>query len=145
MCPRPARSPGHRREARQATPTRARLVRQRRRSAERSAAPRRARQSAATALTIVALALAIGVVAAIFSVVDQLILRPPPFLPADRLVNVWHQTGPNRSGGSGLTPEKIVGWPQQPAVVERLESDFGATVDLTESGTPEPRIDETYR
>jgi hypothetical protein len=90
----------------------------------RIAARRRARQPAAAALTIVALALAIGVAAAIFSVVDQLILRPPPFLPADRLVNVWHQTGPNRSGGSGLTPEKIVGWPQQPAVVERLESRY---------------------
>ena len=102
----------------------------------RSAARRLAGQPATSALTILTLALAIGVAAAVFSVVDQLILRPPPFLHADRLVNVWHQTGPNRSGGSGLTPEKILGWQQQPAVFERLEAYIGATFALTESVEP---------
>ena len=47
---------------------------------------RLAGQPAATALTVLTLALAIGVAAAVFSVVDQLILRSPPFLHADRLV-----------------------------------------------------------
>jgi putative ABC transport system permease protein len=103
----------------------------------RTAARRLAGQPAATALTILTLALAIGVAAAVFSVVDQLILRPPPFLHADRLVNVWHQTGPNQSGGGGLSPEKILGWQQQPAVFERLESYIGASFDLTQSVEPE--------
>ena len=103
----------------------------------RTAARRLVGQPAATALTILTLALAIGVAAAVFSVVDQLILRPPPFLHADRLVNVWHQTGPNRSGGGGLSPEKILGWQQQPAVFERLESYIGASFDLTQSVEPE--------
>ena len=103
----------------------------------RTAARRLAGQPAATALTVLTLALAIGVAAAVFSVVDQLILRPPPFLHADRLVNVWHQTGPNRSGGGGVSPEKILGWQQQPAVFERLESYIGASFDLTTSVEPE--------
>jgi len=103
----------------------------------RTAARRLAGQPGATALTILTLALAIGVAAAIFSIVDQLILRPPPFLHADRLVNVWHQSGPNRSGGGGLTAEKLLGWQQQPAVFERLEAYIGASFDLTESVEPE--------
>src|SRR4051812_3807002 len=102
----------------------------------RRAARRLAGQPASTTFTILTLALAIGVAAAVFSVVDQLILRPPPFLHADRLVNVMSQTGPNRSGGSGLTAEKILGWQQQPAVFERLEGYIGATYDLTGSAEP---------
>ena len=73
----------------------------------RTAARRLAGQPASTAFTIITLALAIGVAAAVFSVVDQMILRPPPFLHGDRLVNVMGQTGPGRSGGTGLTAEKI--------------------------------------
>ena len=103
----------------------------------RTAARRLAGQPAATALTVLTLALAIGVAAVVFSVVDQLILRPPPFLHADRLVNVWHQTGPNRSGGGAVSPEKILGWQQQPAVFERLEAYIGASFDLTASVEPE--------
>ena len=53
---------------------------------------RLAGQPAATALTVLTLALAIGVAAAVFSVVDQLILRSPPFPHADRRVKMLHQT-----------------------------------------------------
>ena len=103
----------------------------------RAAARRLAGQRGVTAFTILTLALAIGVAAAVFSIVDQLILRSPPFVHADRLVNVWHQTGPGRAGGSGLTAGKIVGWQQQPAVFERLEAYIGASFDLTESAEPQ--------
>ena len=48
----------------------------------RTATRRFAGQPATSALTILTLALAIGVAAAVFSVVDQLIVRPPPFLHA---------------------------------------------------------------
>ena len=88
----------------------------------RTAARRLAGQPVSSAFTILTLALAIGTGAAVFSVVDQLILRPPPFLHANRLVNVLSQTGPGRAGGSGLTAEKLLGWQQQPAVFERLKA-----------------------
>jgi predicted permease len=101
-----------------------------------SATRRIAGQPTTSAVTILTLALAIGVATAVFSVVDQFILRPPPFLHADRLVNVWQQTAPGRSGGSGLTAEKIFAWQQQPAVFERLEAYIGATFDLSESVEP---------
>jgi predicted permease len=103
----------------------------------RDAARRLAGQRGTTAFTILTLASAIGVAAAVFSIVDQLILRPPPFMHADRLVNVWHQTGPGRAGGGGLTAEKIVGWEQQTAIFERLEGYIGASFDLTDATEPE--------
>ena len=102
----------------------------------RTATRRLANQPGATTLTILTLALAIGVAAAVFSIVDQLILRLPPFLHAGRLVNVLHLTGPNRGGGGALSPQKILGWQQQPAVFERLEAYAGASFDLTESSEP---------
>jgi predicted permease len=99
----------------------------------RTSARRLAGQPGATALTILTLALAIGVAAAVFSIVDQLVLRPPPFLHADRLVNVMSRTTPNGVTGGGLSPGKILAWQQQPAIFERLEGYIGATFDLTDS------------
>lgn len=103
----------------------------------RTGARRLAGQPLATLLTILTLALAIGVAAAVFSIVDQLILRPPPFQHADRLVDVFSQTEPNQFGGGALTPEKVLGWQQEPALFERLEGSMGAFLDLTESAEPE--------
>jgi putative ABC transport system permease protein len=105
----------------------------------RTASRRLAGQAGTSGLTIVTMALAIGVAAAVFSIVDQLILRPPPFAHADRLVDVWHLTGPagpGSSGGSMLQPRKVLGWQQQPAVFERVEAYAGALFDLTGEGTP---------
>lgn len=102
----------------------------------RTVTRRLAHQPGSTALTTITLALSIGVAAAVFSIVDQLILRPPPFLHADRLVNVLHRTAPN-GPGAGLAAAKIRGWQQQPAVFERLEAYAGASFDLTESVQPE--------
>jgi putative ABC transport system permease protein len=51
-----------------------------------------------TLVTILTLALGIGASTAVFSVVDQTILRPAPFAHADRLVDVINI---NRATGSG--------------------------------------------
>ena len=102
----------------------------------RTASRRLAGQAGSSGLTILTMALAIGVAAAVFSIVDQLILRPPPFPHADRLVDVWHLTGPEGSGGSALQPRKALGWQQQPSVFERVELYAGAPFDLTGEGLP---------
>ncbi|MGH9411255.1 MAG: ADOP family duplicated permease [Vicinamibacterales bacterium] len=84
------------------------------------------------ALLIVAtIAVGIGAATAVFSVVDQTVLRPAPFLDADRLVDVLD------SRGSDLTPAKILGWQSQPAMFQRLEAYAPQQFDLRGEGNPE--------
>ena len=102
----------------------------------RTSLRRLASRPGATSLTILTLALAIGVGAAVFSIVDQLILRTAPFSHGDRLVDVYHQPGPGLPGGGPIRPPKLLAWQQQPAVFERLETYAAVSFDLTESTEP---------
>jgi predicted permease len=92
-----------------------------------------------TLLIVVTLALGIGAATAVFSVVDQTILRPPPFLHADRLVDVLHVNRRRRGGGNQLYAQKIVGWQQQPSLFDRFEAYAPAQMDLT-GGTEAERV-----
>ena len=87
-------------------------------------------------LILFTLALGIGASTAVFSVVDQTILRPAPFLQADRLVDVLHIHRVRKSGGNSLTPQKILGWQAQPALFDRFEGAAPLQMDVT--GTQEP-------
>src|SRR4249920_3354557 len=87
----------------------------------RFAARRLAARPAHTALIIAMLGLGIGAATAVFSVVDQTLLRPAPFAFADRLVDVLDRNGRRGGGGNNLTPLKIAGWQAQPALFERFE------------------------
>jgi putative ABC transport system permease protein len=89
-----------------------------------------------TLLVVLPLALAIGAATAVFSVVDQTVLRAAPFAYADRLVDVLHRTGPSGGGGNSLTMDKIAGWQAQPALFERFEAYAPAQFVL--SGDAEP-------
>ena len=88
----------------------------------RYAARRLVRRWQVSALMIGILALGIGAATAVFSVVDQTMLRSAPFLHADRLVDVLHLSSPNGGGGNNLEPQKILGWQSQPALFERFEA-----------------------
>ena len=94
-------------------------------------------QRQVSALMIGILALAIGAATAVFSVVDQTMLRPAPFLHGDRLVDVLDLSGPQGGGGNNLSPPKILGWQSQPELFERFESYASRQVDLTGGGEPE--------
>jgi len=90
-----------------------------------------------TALLIAIVAVGIGAATTVFSVVDQLLLRPVPFAYADRLVDVWDTSRATRGGGNSLTPEKIAGWQAQPALFERFEAAMPLQFDVTGDGEPE--------
>jgi putative ABC transport system permease protein len=83
-----------------------------------------------TLLVVLPLGLAIGAATAVFSVVDQTVLRPAPFAYADRLVDVLHRVKPSGGGGNTLTMEKIAGWQSQPAMFERFEAYGPVQLDL---------------
>ena len=90
-----------------------------------------------TAIIILIIAVGVGAATTVFSVVDQLILRPPPFAYADRLVSVLHKDRRSGGGGNNLFPAKIVGWQAQPALFERFEAYAPAQFDVTGDGEPE--------
>jgi putative ABC transport system permease protein len=89
-----------------------------------------------TLLMTLALALGIGATTAVFSVVDQTVLRPAPFAHANRLVDVIDYSRQQRGGGNNLSPQKILGWQEQPSLFERFEAYAPRTFDVT--GTAEP-------
>ncbi|HEY3885627.1 MAG TPA: ABC transporter permease, partial [Vicinamibacterales bacterium] len=88
-------------------------------------------------LVIATIAIGIGTATAVFSVVDQTVLRPAPFLYADRLVDVldWNRTA--GGGGNNLTPAKILGWQSQPSLFDRFEAYAPQPFDVSGDGTPE--------
>jgi putative ABC transport system permease protein len=90
----------------------------------------------ASALIVAIIAVAIGASVTMFSIVDQTLLRLPPFAHADRLVDVHHLNSKGGGGGNQLAPAKIAGWQAQPAVFERLEAYAPRQFDVT--GTAEP-------
>jgi predicted permease len=90
-----------------------------------------------TALIVITLALGIGAATAVFSVVDQTVLRPAPFAQAHRLVDVLHISRATGSGGSSLTPQKIVGWQSQPALFDAFEAYTFQQMDVTGEAEPE--------
>ena len=90
-----------------------------------------------TVLIIITLALGIGAATAVFSVVDQTVLRPAPFAEAHRLVDVLHINRTTGGGGSSLTPPKIVGWQSQPALFDAFEAYTFQQMDVTGEAEPE--------
>jgi predicted permease len=80
--------------------------------------------------------LAIGASTAIFSIADQTLLRPVPFVDPDRLVDVIHLNGRRGSGGNTLSPMKIAGWQSQPSIFERFEAYWPREFDVTGSDEP---------
>ncbi len=96
-----------------------------------------ARAPRVSALVIVMIGLALAANTAVFSMVDQTILRPAPFAHADRLVDVASLVAKKGSGGNILSPAKIAGWQAQPAVFERFEAYAPREFDVTGAAEPQ--------
>src|SRR5262249_41667346 len=84
------------------------------------------------AAAVSALALGIGSTAAIFSVVNTVLLKPPPFLGAERIV-LFLNTSPQGSGRE-VSPIKFAHWRDQNAVVEDVTAFRTGAVNLTGGG-----------
>lgn len=94
------------------------------------------RRPGRSGLCVLILALGIGSATAVFSVVDQTVLRAAPFAYGERLVDVsdFRRGG---GGGSGHNAEKVLGWRAQTSVFERLETYAPRMSTLVGDGEPE--------
>jgi predicted permease len=89
-----------------------------------------------TAVAVLTLALGIGANTAIFSVVNELLLRPLPFRDADRLVMLWEVTPEGRHQNS-TSRGNYLGWREQSTVFENMATFSDQRVGLTGNGEPE--------
>ena len=84
-----------------------------------------------------ALALGLGANAAIFSVVDAVLLRPLPFRNADRLVEVWEDASHLGFPQAPLAPANFLDWKRRNHIFEDMAALRGDLYALTGNGTPE--------
>ncbi len=87
--------------------------------------------------TIVALAIlgiGIGANAAIFSIVDGVLLKPSPFKEIDRMVQVLEK--PPGGGRNGISTLNYLDWEKQNTVFEFMAAQRWGTVSLTGVETP---------
>jgi putative ABC transport system permease protein len=90
-----------------------------------------------TSLAVLTLALGIGANAAIFSVIRAVLLKPPPYADADRLVRL-SETRPNTPGYSGaISAPNYLDWAQQNTVFEQMAAVTGGSATLSR-GTTNP-------
>ena len=91
-----------------------------------------------TAMMVGIIGVGIGAATAVFSVVDQTILRDPPFAHADRLVEVMDLFRSANARSTNLTAEKIRGWRSQSGLFEAFEGYRSQLFDLAaDQGEPE--------
>jgi predicted permease len=83
------------------------------------------------------LALGIGSAAAIFSVVNGVLLTPLPYPHADRLVNIWSTAPGLGYDRFGLSPDLFLFYRRNNQVFEDMALVQGVRANLTESGSPE--------
>jgi len=88
-----------------------------------------------TAVAILTLAIGIGANAAIFSVVNAVLLKPVPFPDPDRLV-MFMNTSPQGSGRAA-SPAKFHHWREQTRVVQDVAAFRDNIVNFTGGGIPE--------
>jgi len=86
---------------------------------------------------VLALALGLGANAAIFGVVDAVLLRPLPFHQADRLVEVWEDASHMGFPKATPAPANLADWKRRNHVFADMEALRGDLRVLTGAGTPE--------
>jgi predicted permease len=85
---------------------------------------------------VLTLALGIGTNTAIFSIVDQLLLRPLPYPDGNQLVRI-HETNSARGSRSDVSPANWLDWRRQSHTFESLAAWDPAAATLTGAGEAE--------
>ncbi len=89
-----------------------------------------------TAVAVLTLALGIGATSAIFTVVNQVILKPVPYPHPDRMVTMVQRVGPNM--GWSISIPKYLLWRSQTRIFEDASAySWGTPINLLGGGHPE--------
>jgi putative ABC transport system permease protein len=88
-----------------------------------------------TAVAVLALALGIGANAALFSVINSVLLKPLSYREPDQLMRIYETYLP--SGFGSVSPPNFEDWWKQGRAFERLESFTTGSVNLQSDGNPE--------
>src|SRR5438128_4682551 len=94
------------------------------------------RNPAFTVVAVIALALGIGANAAIFSVVNAVLLRPLPFKEPERLM-ILRETKLPQFPEFSVSPANFLDWQKQNTVFEQMAAVTGAAFNLIGTGEPE--------
>src|SRR6516164_7138236 len=92
-----------------------------------------------SALALLALALGVGAVIAIFSVVDAVLLKPLPFRQPDRLLTVYEKNPAQRKFKLFVAPANFREWRRQSRAMEDMAAIQDMRMPLT--GGPNGRIE----
>jgi putative ABC transport system permease protein len=95
-----------------------------------------AKHKAFTSIAVITLALGIGANTAIFSVVNELLLRPLPYRDADRVVTMWEVTPEGRHQNS-TSRANYRAWGEQSTSYQQIAAFSDQRMNLTGTGEPE--------
>ena len=95
------------------------------------------RNLAFTAVAVASLALGIGANTAIFSVVNAVLLKPPPFRDADRLVMVWTEQPKIGAVNDEVPPATYADWKTQNHSFDEMAALTFQGFNITGDGEPE--------
>ena len=90
-----------------------------------------------TAATVLTLTLAIGATTTIFSVVDAVLLQPPPFPDPERLVTLWQTDPENGNRPADVAPANFLDWREQARSFEHVTAIEPWSLDFAGAGEPE--------
>ena len=94
------------------------------------------KHKAFTSIAVITLALGIGANTAIFSVVNELLLRPLPNRDADRVVTVWEVTPEGRHQNT-TSRANFRAWREQNTSFQQISAFTDQRLNLTGNGDPE--------
>ena len=90
-----------------------------------------------TITAVAALTLGIGANAAIFSVVNAVVLKPIPFAQPDRMVRLMNSNRVTGNAGGGASPAKFMHWRAQSEVLEDVAAYRNNSLNYTAGDVPE--------
>ncbi len=90
-----------------------------------------------TATTVLTLTLAISATTATLSVVDAVLLQPPPFPEPERLVTLWETDPENGNQPAEVASANFLDWREQATSFEHVAALEPWSVDLTGADEPE--------